>query len=113
MRYVYFCLNPLCSSKEQKMRRYETKNGSISRIGKIDRFIIEKPEENMHKPEPCECCEKDMKLAGIAGLQIFSKMSLMSKSEKGEMLKQRSSKHFRTNGELRDRVSDLDERSGG
>ncbi len=94
-QYNYICLNSKCSSKEVKYREFVSRYRKISRIGKIDNFVIEKEDKDKNKPEHCPECKKKLKLIGTLGTFNFSKMSFMNREQKQAMFKKRSHNHFK------------------
>jgi hypothetical protein len=113
MEINYVCLNPDCDSKKPKTRTYKTSRGSITKYGTIDKITIEKEESDENEKECPHCKTESLKPIGADGIVLFNSFSVLSKEGRTEVLKKRSRDHYKSNGEMKDRVRDLNERSGG
>jgi hypothetical protein len=85
LNYKYWCPNPTCETKH---------NPDFVHSDGFRGIIVRKDESEANDPEPCPCCETEMKQVGFKMHGGFSKTSLMDKTQKKAMLLNRSHKHF-------------------
>lgn len=98
--YHYQCVNNNCESKEVKLRNFKTSTGTLTRICKDDEFSFQKADGDEEKPEYCPICDEALKRTGMDN-PVFLGTSLMSTSQKQQMLMKRSKAHEQT-GDRRD-----------